>query len=122
MAMNPQIDRTEFGSITVAGAELHEDLLIRLNGQVKKRKKKLSKAVYGTSHILSLDEAKHVWEPGAQWLIIGTGQTGLLRLSPEAESYFAAQGCPVTLLPTPQAVARWNQAPGQGLGLFHITC
>lgn len=33
-------------------------MLIRLDGKVKKRKKKLSKAVYGTSHLVSLEEAK----------------------------------------------------------------
>ena len=55
--MRPRIDRTEFGSITIEGEVLECDVIVRLNGKVKKRKKKLSKAVYGTSHTISLDEA-----------------------------------------------------------------
>ena len=48
--MKPTIDGTEFGSITISGELYEHDVLIRLSGKVKKRKKKLSKAVYGTSH------------------------------------------------------------------------
>ena len=41
--MQPQIQNTEFGFITVDGEEIDHDILIRLSGKVKKRKKKLSK-------------------------------------------------------------------------------
>jgi hypothetical protein len=51
-------------------------VLIRLSGKVKKRKKKLSKQVYGTSHTLSVAEAEHVYEKGCKKLIVGTGQYG----------------------------------------------
>ena len=98
------------------------DVLIRLSGQVKKRKKKLSKAIYGTSHILSLDEAKHVYEDGAQRLMIGTGQYGNVRLSEEAADYFKRKHCQVELLPTPEAIRAWNEAEGTVIGLFHVTC
>ena len=86
--MKPHIDQTTFGSITIEGESLGHDVLIRLDGQVKKRKKKLSKAVYGTSHIISLDEAKYIYEQGAKQLIIGTGQYDSVRLSDEAGSFF----------------------------------
>ena len=64
--MQPRIDRTAFGSITIEGAEFEHDVIIRLNGRPEKRKKKLSKAIYpqdtlkgcGTSHIISLAEAE----------------------------------------------------------------
>ena len=68
--MKPHIDQTAFGSITIGGEYLEHDVLIRLDGRVRKRKKKLSKAIYGTSHIISLDEARHLHEEGAQRLII----------------------------------------------------
>lgn len=56
--MKPKIDQTKFDAITIEGIPYRHDVIIDLNAQVKKRKKKLSKAIYGTSHILSLDEAK----------------------------------------------------------------
>jgi hypothetical protein len=120
--MKPTIDQTAFGSITIGGEDLEHDIMIRLTGQVEKRKKKLSKAIYGTSHVLSLAEAKHVHEKGAKHLIVGTGQQGNVRLSEEAAGYFARKRCRVQLLPTPKAIRAWNEAEGAVIGLFHVTC
>ena len=120
--MRPVIDGTAFGSITIDGVDFGHDVLIRLDGQVKKRKKKLSKAIYGTSHTISLDEARHVYEEGAERLIIGTGQYGLVGLSDEAVDYFERHGCRVDLLPSPEAMGAWNTAQGAVIGLFHVTC
>ncbi len=96
--------------------------MIRLSGAVKKRKKKLSKAVYGTSHTISLDEAKQIYEDGAERLIIGSGQTGMVSLSEEAADYFKKKRCEVNLHPTPKAIKDWNKAEGAVIGLFHVTC
>ncbi len=120
--MKPTIDQTTFGSITIAGTVFEHDVLIRLNGQVEKRKKKLSKALYGTSHILSLDEAKHIYEKGTQRLILGTGQYDNVRLSDEAADYFKRKQCQVELSPTPTAINAWNETQGAVIGLFHVTC
>ena len=68
--MKPKIGGTQFGSITIEGVVSEHDVMIGLNGAVKKRKKKLSKAVYGTSHIISLDEAKFVYEKGAEGVMV----------------------------------------------------
>src|SRR5712691_1896891 len=105
--MKPTIDQTTFGSITIEGTVFEHDVLIRLSSQVKKRKKKLSKAIYGTSHMLSLDEAKHVYEDGAKRLIVGTGQHDNVRLSEQAADYFKRKQCQVELLPTPEAIRVW---------------
>lgn len=120
--MKPTIDRTEFGSITIGGEQYDRDLIIRLGGKIEKRKKKLSKAVYGTSHTISLDEARHVYQEGADLLIVGTGQYGMVALSDEASGYFEEEGCEVELLPTKEAILAWNEARGATIGLFHVTC
>ncbi len=120
--MKPRIDQTKFGSITIEGEVFERDVIIRLGGRTKKRKKKLSKAVYGTSHIISLDEAKHVYEEGAERLIIGTGQNGMVELSDEAADYFKRKKCQVELLRTPEAIREWNEAEGAVISLFHVTC
>jgi hypothetical protein len=120
--MKPSIDDTKFASITISGELYEHDVVIRLSGKVKKRKKKLSKAVYGTSHKVSLDEAEHIFQAGAERLIVGTGQSGLLDLSPEAADFFRQNAVAVELLPTPRAVKTWNAARGAIIGMFHITC
>ncbi len=120
--MKPKIDETSFGSVTIEGKVFTHDIIIRLDGMIKKRKKKLSKSVYGTSHIISLDEAKHVFEKGAKGIIIGSGQSGLVNLSDEASKYFKKKKCAVELLPTKEAVTRWNEAGKNHIGFFHVTC
>jgi len=120
--MEPPIDGTEFGSITISWKTRKHDVVIRLNGKVKKRKKKLSKALYGTSHKVSLEEAENIFESGAERLIFGTGQTGRVELSKEAADYFHRNKCVVQMLPTPKAVKAWNNAEGSVIGVFHVTC
>ncbi len=120
--MKPRIDSTTFGSITIAGEVFEHDVLIRLNGDIEKRKKKLSKAVFGTSHVVSLAEAEYVYENGAQRLIVGAGQSGLVTLSAEAAAFFREHKCQVELWPTPKAIQAWNEAGGAAIGLFHVTC
>ncbi|MEK7668071.1 MAG: MTH938/NDUFAF3 family protein [Gemmatimonadota bacterium] len=120
--MHPHLDGTGFGWIEIDGQRYEHDVLIRLSGAIKKRKKKLSKEVYGTSHIVSLQEAKHVYEDGAEVLVLGSGQHGCVELSDEAAEYFARHGCRVRLHPTPDALAVWNAAPRASIGLVHVTC
>lgn len=120
--MKPSIDQTTFGSITIEGVVFAHDVMIRRSGQVEKRKKKLSKAIYGTSHILSQAEAKYIYEKGAKRLIIGTGQYGNVRLSDEAADYFKRKQCQVDLLPTPEAIRSWNESDGAMISMFHVTC
>jgi hypothetical protein len=90
------------------GTTYEHDVIIRLSGEVARRKKKLSKKYYGTSHVLSKDEARFVFENGCQQLILGSGQMGNVHLSPEAEAYFAKKGCAVLLQPTPKAIHTFN--------------
>lgn len=120
--MRPKIDDTWFGSITVEGKRYENDIIIRLSGKVCKRRKTLSKAVHGTSHILSLAEIQDLHRKKAKRIIIGTGQEGQVSLSPEAADFLAKQGCEADLWPTPEAVQYWNEAEGKTLALFHITC
>jgi len=120
--MKPRIDSTAFGSITIDGKRIEHDVLIRLSGEVVKRRKKLSKVVYGTSHTLSLAEAEYIYEKGADRLIVGAGQNGMVVLSDAAAGYFAGKKVAVDLAPTPDAVARWNASKGTVIGLFHVTC
>lgn len=116
-----RIDRTAFGEITIDGKTYDHDVIIRLSGEILKRKKKLSKQLYGTSHVVSEDEAKFVFEKGCRQLIVGSGQEGNVRLSPEAEAFFK-KNCQLVIQPTPQAIRAFNEAHGKKIGLFHVTC
>lgn len=120
--MKPPINKTSFGSITVGGERFNHDIFITLDGKVKKRKKKLSKAIYGTSHTISMDEIRHVFEERSEGIVIGSGQHGIAELSDEAMEFLKSKDCQVDLSRTPEAIRRWNEAEGKWIGLFHITC
>lgn len=116
------IDRSEFGSITIDGKTYDHDVIIGLSGQVSKRKKKLSKRLYGTSHVISKAEAKSVFEKGCDLIIVGTGQEGNVQLSPEAEAYFDKKRCKVMLQPTQEAIRSFNKSAERKVALIHVTC
>jgi len=111
------IDATDFGSITVDGKTYKHDVIIRLSGKVEKRRKRLSKEKYGTSHIISKAEAKFVSEDGCDLLIVGAGQDGNARLSPEASKYFDKKHCRVLTQPTPEAIRAFNESHGRKIAL-----
>jgi hypothetical protein len=120
--METHIDSATFGSIVVNGKTYDHDILISLEGKVSKRKKRLSKMVFGTSHVISQAEAEYIFEPGTRKLIIGAGHNGMVILSNEAADFFRTRECEVILLPTPEAVDAYNSSPGIFKGLFHVTC
>ncbi|MFL7814291.1 MAG: Mth938-like domain-containing protein [Anaerolineales bacterium] len=120
--MKPRLIGTGFGWIEIEGERITHDILICLDGEVRKRKKKLSKELYGTSHIISEAEADYIYQEGAEGLLVGGGQFGRVGLSPEADAFFKEKNCPVTIQPTPKALQTWNEGQGKLIGLFHITC
>jgi hypothetical protein len=120
--MKPTIDNTSFGSIEVEGTVYNHDIIIRRDGKVKKRRKKLSKEVYGTSHTVSLNEITYTYDQDAEKIIIGNGQYGILQLSDEATEYLQKRDCEIVISETPDAIKRWNKEQGKAIALFHITC
>jgi hypothetical protein len=120
--VEPQIGKSAFGWIEVADSRYDHDIVIGLSGAVRKRRKKLSKQVYGTSHTVSLAEARDVFEEGCNTLLIAAGKFGRVTLSDEARGFFDDRQIVVELLPTRQAVERWNALSGAVIGLFHVTC
>src|SRR6202171_4429655 len=114
-----KIENTTFGAITIVGTTYQHDVVVRLSGEVVKRKKKLSKKLYGTSHVLSKDEAKFFFEKGCDQVVIGSGQMGNVHLSPDAEAYFERKGCVVLLKPTPEPIRMFNRSRARWLGLFY---
>ena len=122
--MRRRITETRFGSITVGRTVFRYDVIVRPDGQVKRRKKKLSKAVYGTSHTISRQEAKYVRKQArdADLLIVGSGQYGNVELSPKAAKYLKRKKFRVVLAPTPKAIDIWSKGNGRAIGLFHVTC
>ena len=121
--MKPRIDGTAFGLIIIDGETYEHDVIVQTDGSVKRRVKKLSKTVYGTSHVVSLEEIRNLYEEQVKFLVVGSGHHGILRVSDEARAYLEEKGCRIQVCPTPQAAQIWNNSDSEKtIGLFHITC
>jgi len=119
--MKPIISGTGFGSITVGEKMLDYDVVIHMNGHIEKRKEPMAMTTHGASDVLSLDEAKRIYEKGAEHLIVGTGMRSMLHLSNEAKAFFDKNHCRVDLWSTPHAIEEWNHEEGKKtIGLFHV--
>ncbi len=116
------INKHSFGCITVDDVEFKHDVIIRMDGSVEKRNKKLSKKIFGNSHKFSRDEAAHIYEEGAVSIIIGSGHYSELKLSDEARKYFMEKKIDVLVMNTKKAVVKYNELNGNIIGLFHTTC
>lgn len=120
--MHPRVEKTAFGMIQIDGQKYKSDVVIELDGKIRKRRKKLSKARYGTSHIVSLEEAQDVYQHGMNTLLIGSGVFDSVRLSEEAQRFFQDQDIEIKIHATPAAAKIWNASSGAIVGVFHITC
>jgi len=105
--MTPVINNTEFGSIIVDEQRYDHDIIIALDGKVKK---------------ISLDEIKYTYQDKSEGIVIGSGQYGVAKLSNEASEFLKNKHCKILLRPTPEAIQEWNLTEGKWIGLFHITC
>jgi hypothetical protein len=71
---------------------------------------------------VSAEEAEHIYDEGAEQVIVGTGQHSVLKLSGETAAFFNDHNCKVQAVPTPDAVNAWNEAQGKVIAMFHVTC
>jgi hypothetical protein len=122
MAGCPSIAETSFGRITIGGETYDHDVYVLADGAVKKRKKKLAKAAYGTSHKIGPDELRRLCKHGPEVVFIGTGQYGVAELTPEGEAYLRGHVAEWHVLPTPQLAEAYNACDSPKAALIHVTC
>ncbi len=122
MAGSPQIVATSFGRITI-GRDIYEyDVYILASDEVKKRKKKLAKEVYGTSHKIGPTELKKLCKGHPAKIFIGTGQSGVAELTQEGDDYLRRHEVESCVLPTPDVIGPYNECPNPKAALIHVTC
>ena len=118
----PKLKAPGFGRVVVGGETWERDLYIRADGRVEKRRKKLAKEAYGTSHVIGPAELAKVCKGGPETLVIARGYNGAAHLAPEGETWLQEQGIAVVILPTPAAAEHYNSLPGRKAILVHVTC
>ena len=109
-----------FGSIQIDGVTYEHDVVID-RGEVRKRRKKLSKRFreeFGHTP-LSIEE-EIPWK--CQRLVVGTGAQGALPVMKDVEREAKRRKVRLLVLPTAQAIEALTKATGQTNAVLHVTC
>jgi len=117
-----KIDSFNFGFIVVDEKQYSRDIVILPDGSVKERHP--GKGRLG-SHSITRTEIESLVAEQPEVILIGIGVQGMARLARDAEFYLLEPDLNVTLLPSPQAVKKYNQCVEDGekvAALIHITC
>jgi hypothetical protein len=110
------IDSTKFGEITINGKPYDSDMTVYWNGRLAFRSKE---------HVLELGEFMKILREGPEIVVIGTGQTGVVKVSPEVAQLAGNKHVKIYREITPKAVEMFNAFANHGrkvVGIFHVTC
>ncbi|MGB6340639.1 MAG: MTH938/NDUFAF3 family protein [Candidatus Aminicenantaceae bacterium] len=116
-----KIEDYAFGSIKIDGEVFHNDLWI-IDGSIKKRDKSIAKSKFGTSHRISRKELKRVMTSTTRRIIIGSGNSGLVSLTNNAQKYLEEQGIEVEMYKTGELIQKNIEIRKTDAGIIHLTC
>ncbi|MBZ9572411.1 hypothetical protein KJA15_03710 [Patescibacteria group bacterium] len=119
------IEEYHFGSITINGKTYNHDVEVRWTGEVLKWWRK-------ESHLIEIEDLKRAIEQKPEVIIIGTGESGLAKVTEETKNFLKEKGIELIIDVTEQATKTFNiineesikEEGGQKkvIGLFHLTC
>lgn len=113
---------TGFGWVVIHGTKFEYDVVVQTDGAVIRRKKTLSrdkKAKYGHTP-LTRKELKPLLDQDPKVIIIGTGQSGSMPITPKAKKLLEKRACFIG--PTPAALERLEKGDRKILAVLHVTC
>lgn len=110
------IDSTKFGEITINGKPYDSDMTVYWDGKLSYRSKE---------HILEIGEFTKILRAEPEIVVIGTGQSGSVKLTPEVVQWAKNKHIDLYMEKTTKAVDIFNAFANQGkkvVGVFHVTC
>jgi hypothetical protein len=119
------IEHYSFGSITIDGKTYNHDVEVRWSGEVLKWQR-------AESHIIDAEDVKRAVAKKPETIIIGTGASGVARVTEAAQKFITQEGIKLIIDVTEQAIKSFNIIKNASLeeegrenkviGLFHLTC
>jgi hypothetical protein len=112
----PRLEQYTFGRLIVDGREETQDVIVLPDRVVRNWWRR-------DGHSLVLDDLGEVMEDLPLRLVVGTGAQG--RMQPDADALQALErrGIEVEVLPTEQAVRRYEELnPAETAAALHLTC
>ena len=112
------INSTKFGSITVNGKTYYDDVIVTWDDEVKE-------IHLNIRHLFGLPEFNQIASKKPDVLIIGTGDSGLLRVSEDIKRLCKERGIELTEMTSKGAIEKFNEIFNQGkkvVAFIHVTC
>lgn len=111
------IEEYEYGRIVVDGREERRDLILTRSGIHPNWWRE-------NGHSLTLDDLQAVLAEPPEILVVGTGTSGNMRPVPGLETELGSRGIQVEIMPTLEAVNRFNELLGvrNVAAALHLTC
>jgi len=125
LELKNMIEEYKFGSITISGKTYTEDVEVRWTDEVLKWWRK-------ESHVVDVEDVKRAIEQNPDTIIIGTGESGLVKVTEKAKKEIQSKGIKLIIDLTEQATKTFNVRKEESeeeegkqekvIGLFHLTC
>ncbi|MEM3383791.1 MAG: MTH938/NDUFAF3 family protein [Nitrososphaerales archaeon] len=114
------INSYDFGLIVINGEEYISDVIVFPEKVIDKWWRK-------EGHKLYVEDLKEILkhEPKPEFLVIGTGYSGFLKILPEVKEALKSYGIELIAKPTKEACEVFNDILKSGkkvVGAFHLTC
>lgn len=114
-----RVEKFSFGSIRIDGTTYEHDVVID-RGDIRKRKKKLSKRFRDAFGHTPLSMEEDIpWK--CRQLVIGTG-TGALPIMKEVKREAKRRKIKLVVLPTAKAIEALKKEPDKTDAVLHVTC
>jgi hypothetical protein len=112
----PRIEGYRFGRVVVDGEVQTKDVIVL-------PKRVLPKWWRREGHALVLEDLREVIDELPPKLVVGTGASSQMRPDPAALEELRRRGIEVEVLPTPEAVRRYQALdPAGAAAALHLTC
>jgi hypothetical protein len=116
----PLISKVGPGLITIGGRTYEEDIVIRADCKVKKRRKILEK-VGGEEGQIALPELERVCKGTPATLIVGTGLKKMMELGLGPQAWLAKRDIRLEVHPTPMAIEVYNRTKGRKAAWLRVS-
>jgi glucokinase len=115
------VELTADGEIAVGRTAYGQDIVIRVNGNVRKRKKRHIKQLYGTTHCIGTEEVARVCKGGPEVLFVGTGKSAKKELTGEATHYLERRAIECHVMSTAEAVDSYNDSQRRKAAILEVS-
>ncbi|RLG11641.1 hypothetical protein DRN73_04860 [Candidatus Pacearchaeota archaeon] len=116
------ISSYSFGHLVFKNTSYNKDLIII---KTQKGEKVIPNWWRKEGHYLYIEDLEEVWKSEVEYLIIGTGAYGVMKIDPKVKDKAKELNIKLEAFKTSDAVARFNELYSQNksvAGAFHLTC